>query len=166
MIPSWVSSTARRRTRMGGRRCCGGRWEARRSGHAGASRVGRAMLRLTELKLRLDHPHDALRDAVLERLGVAPDDLLSLVIARRGYDARRRSAISLVYAVDVGLRDESSVLARFAGNPQVRPAPDTRYRFPVHVDAPRSRPVVIGTGPCGLMAALTLAQMGFRPLIF
>ena len=72
------------------------------------------MLRLTELKLALDHPPDALRDAVLERLGVPPDDLLSLTVARRGYDARRRSAILLVYAVDVSVRDEPSVLARFA----------------------------------------------------
>jgi uncharacterized protein len=63
------------------------------------------MLRLTELKLPLDHAPDALRDAVLERLRIAPDDLLSLAVVRRGYDARRRSAISLVYAVDVTLRD-------------------------------------------------------------
>jgi uncharacterized FAD-dependent dehydrogenase len=123
------------------------------------------MLRLTELKLPLDHAPDALRAAVLERLGLAPDDLLSLTIARRGYDARRRSAITLVYAVDVALRDETAVLARFAGMPGIGPTPDTRYRFPVHVAAPPARPVVIGTGPCGLMAALTLAQMGFRPLI-
>jgi uncharacterized protein len=124
------------------------------------------MLRLTELKLPLDHAPDALRDAVLERLRIAPDDLLSLAVVRRGYDARRRSAISLVYAVDVTLRDEASVLERYAGNPRIGPAPDTRYRFPVHVsDAPAQRPIVIGTGPCGLMAALTLAQMGLRPLI-
>jgi uncharacterized protein len=123
------------------------------------------MLRLTELKLPLDHAPDALHEAVLARLGLAPDDLLSLSIARRGYDARRRSAIMLVYAVDVGVRDEAAVLARFAGAPGIGPTPDTRYRFPVHVAAPPARPIVIGTGPCGLMAALTLAQMGFRPLI-
>ncbi len=120
------------------------------------------MLRLTELKLPLDHPPDALRDAVLNRLGIPAGDLLSLAVARRAYDARRRSAIHLVYAVDVGLRDEPAVLARFPG---LRPTPDTSYRFPVRVTAARSRPVIIGTGPCGLMAALTLAQMGFRPLI-
>src|SRR5437868_1631662 len=123
------------------------------------------MLRLTELKLPLDHAPDALRAAVLERLGIDPDDLVSLAIARRGYDARRRSAISLVYAVDVAVRDEAAVLARFAGSARIFPTPDTRYRFPVHVATPPARPVVIGTGPCGLMAALTLAQMGFRPLI-
>ncbi len=123
------------------------------------------MLRLTELKLPLNHAPDALRDALLARLGVAADDLLSVTVVRRGYDARRRSAISLVYAVDAAVRDEASVLARCAGNPRIGPAPDMRYRLPVHVDAAPERPVVIGTGPCGLMAALTLAQMGFRPLI-
>src|SRR3954454_22663268 len=123
------------------------------------------MFRLTELKLPLDHAPDALRDAVLARLGIAPDDLLSLTVARRSYDARRRSAIVLVYAVDIAVRDEAAVLARFAGSARIFPTPDTRYRFPVHVATLPARPVVIGTGPCGLMAALTLAQMGFRPLI-
>jgi uncharacterized FAD-dependent dehydrogenase len=120
------------------------------------------MLRLTELKLPLDHPPDALRDAVLSRLDIPPEDLISITIARRGYDARRRSAVSLVYAVDVELRGEVAIPTT---DPRVRPTPDTRYRFPTHVTAPTNRPVVIGTGPCGLMAALTLAQMGFRPLI-
>jgi uncharacterized FAD-dependent dehydrogenase len=123
------------------------------------------MLRLTELKLPLDHSDTALHDAVLAHLGIPPGDLLALFIARRGYDARRRSAISLVYAVDIAARDEASILSRHAGDTRLRPAPDTRYRFPVQVAAPVARPVVIGTGPCGLMAALTLAQMGFRPLI-
>jgi hypothetical protein len=120
------------------------------------------MLRLTELKLPLDHPPDALRHAVLTRLAIPSDDLLSVTVARRGYDARRRSAISLVYAVDIEVRDEPAILTR---HPTLRPTPDTRYRFPVHGAPSTKRPVVIGTGPCGLMAALTLAQMGFRPLI-
>ncbi len=123
------------------------------------------MLRLTELKLPLDHPPDALRKAVVARLDINDSDLIHLSVARRGYDARRRSAISLVYAVDVTLRDDAAVLDRFAADPRLRPTPDTAYRFLTHVAAPLRRPVVIGTGPCGLMAALTLAEMGFRPLI-
>jgi hypothetical protein len=120
------------------------------------------MLRLTELKLPLDHTPDALRDAVLTRLAIPSDDLLTLAVARRAYDARRRSAINLVYAVDVTVRDEAAALA---ADPTLRPTPDTQYRLPIHVPSPTNRPVVIGTGPCGLMAALTLAEMGFRPLI-
>ncbi len=94
------------------------------------------MLRLTELKLPLDHPPDALREAVLARLAIPPGDLLHLTIVRRGYDARRRSAISLVYAVDVEVRDEASVLHRHAGDPRIRPAPDTRYHAPSTSTAP------------------------------
>ncbi|HET6608399.1 MAG TPA: hypothetical protein VFG62_17105 [Rhodopila sp.] len=120
------------------------------------------MIRINELKLSLDHPPEALRAAVVARLGIQDDDLLSLTVARRGYDARRRSAITLVYAIDAAVRDEAAVLAR---DPSLRVAPDTRYRFPVRVADPPRRPVVIGTGPCGLLAALTLAEMGFRPLI-
>jgi uncharacterized FAD-dependent dehydrogenase len=123
------------------------------------------MLRLTELKLPLDHSDTALRDAVLAALDIPAEDLLSLSIVRRGYDARRRSAIHLVYAVDISVRNETEILDRVPANPRIRLSPDTRYRFPTHVGTPAKRPVVIGTGPCGLMAALTLAQMGFRPLI-
>ncbi|WP_428485236.1 NAD(P)/FAD-dependent oxidoreductase [Rhodopila sp.] len=123
------------------------------------------MLRLTELKLPLDHAPDALHHAAATRLGIPPEDLISLSVARRGYDARRRSAISLVYAVDVVIRNEADVRCRHAADPGIRIAPDTSYRFPTRVRTPPARPVVIGTGPCGLMAALTLAEMGFRPII-
>ncbi len=125
------------------------------------------MLRISELKLPLDHPADALPAAIIARLGIAPADLLSWQVARRANDARRKSAILMVYSVDVALRDEAAILAAFAGDPHVRQTPDTAYRFPV--TAPPAfagpRPVVIGAGPCGLFAGLILAQMGFRPII-
>ncbi|MGE4306721.1 MAG: NAD(P)/FAD-dependent oxidoreductase, partial [Novosphingobium sp.] len=105
--------------------------------------------------------------AVCERLGIAPGDLERLTVARRGNDARRKAAIKLVYSLDVIVRDEAEVLARFADDPHVRPTPDTSYKFvtraPDGYEGPR--PVVIGAGPCGLLAALVLAQMGFKPII-
>ena len=125
------------------------------------------MLRLTEIKLPIDHAADALRAAVIARLDIADDDLISCAIARRANDARRKSAILMVYNVDVEVRDEAEVLARCGGRGDVRPTPDTDYRPPAVAPAgwDGQRPVVIGAGPCGLFAALILAQAGFRPII-
>jgi len=124
------------------------------------------MLRLTQLKLCLDHSEADLRQAVLVRLRLDADDLLAVNIVRRGVDARKRSAISFVYTLDLQLRDEAAALLRCAGDRQIAPAPDRRYRFVTKAPAAlATRPLVIGTGPCGLFAALVLAQMGFRPLL-
>ena len=124
------------------------------------------MLRLTEIKLPLDHADNALRDAAAARLGVPPADVLDIAIFRRGQDARRRGAIALIYTLDVALRDEAAVLARMAGHRQVARTPDTAYRLPAPPAAPpRLRPVVVGAGPCGLFAMLVLAQMGLRPIL-
>jgi len=125
------------------------------------------MLRLSGLKLPLDHPAEAMPAAICARLGVEASDLIRHVVVRRGNDARRKNAIQLVYTVDVELTDEQAVLVSLAGDHDVRRRPDTDYRFvtraPEHWAG--KRPVVIGAGPCGLFAGLILAQMGFRPII-
>src|SRR3954471_14549269 len=128
------------------------------------------MLRITELRLPLDHAEDALRPAVVNRLGIADADLLAFTVFRRAYDARRKSAIVLIYTVDCEVRDEAAVLAARPGDPHLKPAPDTRYRFVGHAPADfqasdRPRPLVVGFGPCGIFAALLLAQMGLRPIV-
>ncbi len=123
------------------------------------------MLRLTEIRLPLDHDEAALRAAVCERLGADAGLLADMRVFRRAVDARKRSAIRFTYSVDVTLSDAAST-ARLAARPGVRPAPDIAYRFVAQApDHLAHRPVVIGTGPCGLFAGLLLAQMGFRPLI-
>ena len=131
------------------------------------------MLRLTELRLPLHHATDALRSAVLSRLGLRDAELADVTVFKRSFDARKKSAVVLIYTVDCQLSpavDEGAVLARHAGDVHVRPSPDTRYQ-PVGT-APLDfftsgplRPVVIGFGPCGIFAALVLAQMGLRPIV-
>ncbi|KAF3997242.1 NAD(P)/FAD-dependent oxidoreductase [Glaciimonas immobilis] len=124
------------------------------------------MLRLNELQLPLDHPEDALRSAILERLGIKGDSLQSFTIFRRSYDARKKNAVTLTYTVDVALEDEAKVAQRLKAHKHVTPTPDMQYTFVAHANgAEKSRPVVIGTGPCGLFAALILAQMGFKPIV-
>src|SRR5271165_5804653 len=123
------------------------------------------MIRLTELKLPLDHAPQALREAALARLGLPDPALYAMHIVRRAADARRRSAISLVYSLDLEVADEAALLARHAGDPHIGATPDTSYRLPTSAPPAAARPLVIGAGPCGLFAALTLAEMGFRPIV-
>jgi uncharacterized FAD-dependent dehydrogenase len=125
-----------------------------------------SMLRLTELKLPLDHPPEALRAAILARLKLPDAALLDVRIHKRGYDARRKHALLLVYTVDVAVTDEAALLKKFRNDPQLVPAPDMDYRFVGHAPATLAeRPLVVGFGPCGIFAALVLAQMGFRPIV-
>ena len=126
------------------------------------------MLRITELRLPLDHAESALRPAIVTRLGLADAALKSFAIFKRSYDARKKSAVQLIYTVDCELADEAGVLKRLEGQPHIRPTPDTGYHFIGHAppDWPATRrPLVVGFGPCGIFAALVLAQMGLRPIV-
>ena len=131
------------------------------------------MIRITELRLPLTHAEPALHSAVLQRLGVTAPALKAFTVFKRAWDARKKSAIVLSYTVDCELASaarEADVLARHVGDTHIRPAPDTTYRFAGHAPAdffatPRPRPVVVGFGPCGIFAALILAQMGLRPIV-
>src|SRR5471032_2682151 len=122
------------------------------------------MLRLTDIKLPLDHRPEALKAAILKKLKLPAEALKDWRVFKRAYDARNRSAILYIYTVDVTLTDESRAPK------DARPTPDMAYK-PVS-QAPANfpndhlkRPLVIGAGPCGLFAALILAQSGFRPII-
>jgi uncharacterized FAD-dependent dehydrogenase len=123
------------------------------------------MLRLTGLRLPLTHDAEELRAAIRARFG--PHAVLrGFSIFRRAYDARKKSAIALVYTIDADFEDEGAVLAGCKGDEAIAPTPDTSYKFVARAQRPPvKRPVVIGTGPCGIFAALVLAQMGFNPII-
>jgi uncharacterized FAD-dependent dehydrogenase len=127
------------------------------------------MLRINELKLPLNHVEADLPAAILSRLGISADDLLGFTVYKRSYDARKKTAIVLIYSLDVEVRDEATVLQRLHHDNHLMTAPDTSYQFVATAAqlaaAGQPRPVVIGTGPCGLFAALLLAQMGLRPII-
>jgi len=154
------------------------------------------MLRITEIKLPLTsatdkgHTEAEIRAAVIKKLAINAADLLEFAIFKRGVDARKASAILLVYSLDVKVNGEAKVLAKLSRDPHVKPAPDTSYKFVIPAPSPlqvegvqltstlpspfkgegqgggkKHRPIVIGLGPAGLFAALILAQSGFKPII-
>ncbi|MBB1635164.1 NAD(P)/FAD-dependent oxidoreductase [Cupriavidus sp. UME77] len=128
------------------------------------------MLRLSEVKLPLDHAESDLKAVVLARLaelGVKADGLTGFTVYRRAHDARKRSDIKLTYILDIAVKDEAAAIQRMAGKPNWSVTPDMAYRFVAQASASGTslRPVVIGMGPCGLLAGLILAQMGFKPII-
>lgn len=128
--------------------------------------AGSPVLRITELKLPLDHPSNALPPAICQRLDISGQDLLSFEIYKRSYDARKKSAITLSYTIDLTVANEASVKRRFANDKNILETPNTNYHYVGTAPANfASRPIVIGTGPCGLFAGLILAQMGFKPII-
>jgi uncharacterized FAD-dependent dehydrogenase len=124
------------------------------------------MIRLSEIKLPLDHSDADLKDAILKKLRIPPEKLVTYTIFKRSYDARKKRNIVLVYIVDVETTKDAALLQKFQSDAHIGPTPDLTYHPVPH--APEDlgdRPIVIGTGPCGMFAGLLLAQMGFRPLI-
>lgn len=130
------------------------------------------MLRITELKLPIEnaqsliHQTDEIKAALLKRLEIAESDLIHFEIFKRGVDARKSHAILYVYSLDVEVKNEEKILARFRKDAHVKPAPDTSYKFVATTEVtPQLRPVIVGFGPAGIFAALILAQSGFKPIV-
>ncbi len=123
------------------------------------------MLRLTEIKLELEHTYDELINAICFKLSIQPEEVLSYTIFKRSYDARR-SAMCWIYALDVEVQNEAEILENLFNSPHVSPTPDMSYNYVGQAPANLTeRPIVVGFGPCGFFAALTLAQMGFKPIV-
>lgn len=130
------------------------------------------MIRITELSLPWGDPadhrtQDALRRAVLQRLKIEASDLLGFTVFKRSHDARRKDReIAFVYILDVEVQDEDHVLAKHRNDRHVAVAPDISFRPPPRAANPgEDRPIVVGFGPCGVFAALVLAQQGYRPIV-
>jgi len=146
------------------------------------------MLRITEIKLPIEladtliHQDDQIKAALLKRLEIPENELINFSIFKRGVDARKSYAILYVYSLDVEVKHEAKILAKFKKDAHIKPAPDTSYHFvataPVRPElvvglsgstgslrTDFKRPIIVGFGPAGIFAALILAQSGFKPIV-
>ncbi len=126
------------------------------------------MIRLSNIKLPLDHDDQALTQTILSTLDITPEQLISFNMFRRGYDARKKSNIFLIYTLDVEVTNEleTELLIKFADDQLVKKTPDLDYHYVAQAPEDlKERPIIVGFGPCGLLAGLTLAQMGYNPII-
>lgn len=130
------------------------------------------MLRITEIKLPIEqadtltHQDDQIKAAILKRLEIVESDLIQFNIFKRGVDARKSYAILYVYSLDVEVKNEAQLLAKFKKDAHIKPAPDTEYKYVTNNSVSnQKRPVVVGFGPAGIFAALILAQSGFKPIV-
>ncbi|MCK9535872.1 MAG: hypothetical protein M0Q98_14465, partial [Pseudomonas sp.] len=130
------------------------------------------MLRITNIKLPLDHSSSAIKEEVIRVLQLQESELIGLSVFKRSHDARKGNLIFLIYSLDIELTAEAEArcLAQFAGKGSVKPSPDMQYKFVTEKltnfpQAEQQRPVIIGFGPCGILAALLLAQMGLKPIV-
>jgi uncharacterized FAD-dependent dehydrogenase len=124
------------------------------------------MIRLSNIKLPLNHDEHAINKAVLSTLNIRKEQLLKVEVFKRGYDARKKTNISLIYTLDVETDINDELLKKFADSQLIKISPDlTYYNVAQASETLTERPVVIGFGPCGLLTALLLAQMGYKPIV-
>ena len=118
------------------------------------------------------HPIDTLRQLAAHALGIDEAEVSDLTVFKRSFDARKQNLL-VVYIVDVTISDdalEKSLLAKHVKNSHIQATPNMTWLPPVHAPADwgkekQDRPVVVGFGPCGIFAALVLAQMGLKPIV-
>ena len=124
------------------------------------------MIRLSNIKLPLDHTEQDLANALISTLEITAEQLIAFNVFRRGIDARNKKKIMLMYTVDISTEIDDELLVKLKDLQSLKPTPDMTYKFVAK--APENltdRPVVVGFGPCGLFIGLVLAQMGYRPII-
>lgn len=122
------------------------------------------MLRISQLKLPVEHTPDQLRKKLIKTLRIREDELLDFQIRKQSLDARRKPELFYVYVIDFDVKSEKVLLRRMKN--KLQKIEERAYHIPENGEIPlKARPTVVGSGPAGLFCAYLLALSGMRPLV-
>ena len=124
------------------------------------------MIRVDQIKLPIDHCDSDVKKGVAKALGISVGDIKSFEIIKKSIDSRDKSRIRYVLSVAAALDCEKRYLERHPNaKAYTPPARQIESILPKDIPAPSKRPVIVGLGPAGLFAGLTLAKAGLKPII-
>jgi hypothetical protein len=125
-------------------------------------------IRLKNVILSLEEEESILQRKVAELLKIFPEQIQNLRIVKKSLDARRKNRIHFVCTLELSLpaEQEAKVLDQPPLNLPIQKVLETPPPAPGRIKRkPAARPIIVGTGPAGLFAALKLAENGLPPLI-
>lgn len=123
------------------------------------------MIRINEIKLELEADEKEILKAAAKTLKISAKKIKTLSLVKKSLDSRKKDNLFFVYSVDVEVDENEDKILAFAKTKKAFKVEPFIYSLPQNKRKSSLRPVVVGFGPGGMFAALTLARAGLNPIV-